>query len=110
MPDIFASVGLISVALLFGYADRMSISERLGLTALLAISAVFHITHLMTAAVVGFAGLAATFGPTAMVGVSRRRKTNTTSITRSTVAPRVSCMSCTLARTPLTLASATPSI
>lgn len=62
MPDIFASVGLISVALLFGYADRMSISERLGLTALLAISAVFHITHLMTAAVVGFAGLAATFG------------------------------------------------
>jgi hypothetical protein len=62
MPDIFASVGLISVALLFGYADRMSISERLGLTALIAISAVFHITHLMTAAVVGFAGLAATFG------------------------------------------------
>ena len=36
--------------------------------------------------------------PTAMVGVRRRRKTNTTSITSSTVAPRVSCMSRTLAR------------
>ncbi len=39
-----------------------------------------------------------TVTPTAMVGVSRRRNTNTTSITMSTVAPRVSCMSRTLAR------------
>ncbi len=36
--------------------------------------------------------------PAAMVGVIRRRNTNTTSITRNTVASSVSCISCTLAR------------
>ena len=36
--------------------------------------------------------------PAAMVGVSRRRKTNTTSITRNAVASSVHCMSSTLAR------------
>jgi hypothetical protein len=36
--------------------------------------------------------------PTATVGVSRRRKMNTTSITSTMVAPNVSCMSRTLAR------------
>ena len=39
-----------------------------------------------------------TVTPTAMVGVRRRRNRNTTSITSTTVAPRVSCMSRTLAR------------
>ena len=36
--------------------------------------------------------------PAAIVGVSRRRKTNTTSMTRKAVASRVNCMSSTLAR------------
>ena len=36
--------------------------------------------------------------PAAIVGVIRRRNTNTTSITRTTVASSVSCMSSTLAR------------
>src|SRR5213082_1428174 len=36
--------------------------------------------------------------PAAIVGVSRRRNANTTTITRNAVASSVSCMSCTLAR------------
>ncbi len=36
--------------------------------------------------------------PTATVGAARRRKTNTTSMTSTIVAPRVSCISRTLAR------------
>ena len=39
-----------------------------------------------------------TVTPAASVGVIRRRNTNTTSMTRTTVAPSVSCMSVTLAR------------
>ena len=36
--------------------------------------------------------------PAAIVGISRRRKTNTTTMTRTAVASSVHCMSCTLAR------------
>ena len=39
-----------------------------------------------------------TVTPAAIVGAERRRNSATTSITRMTVAPSVSCMSCTLAR------------
>ena len=57
MPDVFAAVALAAVALLFAHADRMSLAERLGIAGLLAVSAVFHATHLVTAAVLCLAGI-----------------------------------------------------
>jgi hypothetical protein len=45
--------------------------------------------------------------PAAIVGVMRRRKTNTTSITSRIVARRVYCMSCTLARIVLVRSDST---
>jgi hypothetical protein len=60
MPDIYAALALICVALLFAYADRMSLLERAGLVAILAASAAFHATHLVVAAVLSLAGIGAT--------------------------------------------------
>jgi len=57
MPDVYAAVALAGVALLFAYGDRMSLAERLGIAGLLAVSAVFHATHLVTAAALCLAGL-----------------------------------------------------
>lgn len=58
MPDAYAAVGLLCIALLFAFADKMGIGERLALVALLAASAAFHTTHLATAAAVGALGAA----------------------------------------------------
>jgi hypothetical protein len=60
MPDIYAAVAVICVALLFAYADRMSFLERVGLAAILAASAAFHATHLLVAAALTLAGIGAT--------------------------------------------------
>jgi hypothetical protein len=60
MPDIYAAVAVICVALFFAYADRMSFVERLGLAAILAVSAAFHATHLVVAAALTLAGIGAT--------------------------------------------------
>ena len=57
MPDVFAAVALAAVALLFAHADRMPLAERLGIAGLLAVSAAFHATHLVTAAVLCLAGV-----------------------------------------------------
>jgi hypothetical protein len=51
MPDIYAALAVICVALLFAYVDRMSFFERVVLAAILAASAAFHATHLVVAAV-----------------------------------------------------------
>src|SRR6516165_9835714 len=60
MPDIYAAVAVLCVALLFAYADRMSYLELVGLAALLGASAAFHPTHLLVAVALTFAGLGAT--------------------------------------------------
>jgi hypothetical protein len=60
MPDIYAAVAIICVALLFAYADQMSPLERVGLAAILAVSAVFHKTHLAIAAALILAGIGVT--------------------------------------------------
>jgi len=60
MPDIYAGVAVICVALLFAYADRMSSLERVGLAAILAASAMFHPTHPVVAVVLTLAGIGAT--------------------------------------------------
>jgi hypothetical protein len=60
MPDIYAAVAVICVALLFAYADRMSFLERVGLAAILAASAAFHATYLLVAAALTLAGIGAT--------------------------------------------------
>jgi len=60
MPDIYAALAVICVALLFAYADRMSLLERVGLAAILAASAAFHLTHLVVAAALTLAGIGAT--------------------------------------------------
>ena len=60
MPDIYAGVAVICVALLFAYADRMSSLERVGLAAILAASVTFHATHLVVAVVLTLAGIGAT--------------------------------------------------
>ena len=60
MPDIYAAVAVLCVALLFAYADRMSYLELVGLAALLGASAAFHPTHLVVAVALTFAGLGAT--------------------------------------------------
>jgi hypothetical protein len=60
MPDIYAGVAVICVALLFAYADRMSSLERVGLAAILAASVTFHATHLVVAGVLTLAGIGAT--------------------------------------------------
>jgi hypothetical protein len=52
MPDAFAPVALASVAALVAYGDQMSRSERLGMAGLLAIAAMFHVTHLAAATIV----------------------------------------------------------
>jgi hypothetical protein len=52
MPDIYAAVALGALALLFAYADRMPLFERLGIATLLAASLTFHSTHLVTAVAV----------------------------------------------------------
>jgi hypothetical protein len=59
MPDIYAAVAVICVALLFAYADRMSLLERVGLAAILTASAAFHATHLVVAAALTLAGIGA---------------------------------------------------
>ena len=59
MPDIYAAVAVICVALLFAYADRMSLLERVGLAAILMASAAFHATHLVVAAALTLAGIGA---------------------------------------------------
>lgn len=56
MPDVYAAGALAAVALLFAHGDRMSLVERLGIAGLLAVSAAFHATHLVTAAALCFAG------------------------------------------------------
>lgn len=53
MPDAYAGIGLLSIALLSVFADRMSLVERLALAGLIAASAAFHGTHLVTAVAVG---------------------------------------------------------
>jgi hypothetical protein len=60
MPDIYAALAVICVALLFAYVDRMSFFERVVLAAILAASAAFHATHLVVAAVLTLAGIGAT--------------------------------------------------
>jgi hypothetical protein len=60
MPDIYAALAVICVALPFAYADRMSVSERMVLAAILAASAAFHSTHLVVAAALTLAGIGAT--------------------------------------------------
>ena len=60
MPDIYAAIVVICVALLFAYADRMPYFERVGLAAILAASAAFHLTHLAVAAALTLAGIGAT--------------------------------------------------
>jgi hypothetical protein len=60
MPDIYAGVAVICVALLFAYADRMSSLERVALAAILAASAMFHPTHLPIAAALTLVGIGAT--------------------------------------------------
>jgi len=60
MPDIYAAIVVICVALLFAYADRMSSLERVGLAAILAASVTFHATHLVVAVVLTLAGIGAT--------------------------------------------------
>ena len=60
MPDIYAALAVICVALLFAYADRMSLLERVGLAAILAASAAFHATHLVVAVALTLAGIGAT--------------------------------------------------
>jgi hypothetical protein len=60
MPDIYAAVAIICVALLFAYADQMSPLERVGLAAILAAAAVFHKTHLAIAAALILAGIGVT--------------------------------------------------
>jgi hypothetical protein len=60
MPDIYAAVAVLCVALLFAYADRMSYLELVGLAAILAASAAFHPTHLVVAVALTFAALGAT--------------------------------------------------
>jgi len=57
MPDVYAAGALAALALLFAHGDRMSLIERLGITGLLAASAAFHTTHLVTAAILCFAGV-----------------------------------------------------
>lgn len=60
MPDIYAASALACIALLFSYSDRMSRIERVSFGALLATSALFHSTHLVTSlAIVTVGGTAA---------------------------------------------------
>ena len=57
MPDVYAAGGLAAIALLFAHGDRMSLAERLGIAILVAASATFHATHLVTGIAVCLVGV-----------------------------------------------------
>jgi hypothetical protein len=57
MPDAFAAVALAGVALLIAYADRMSRLEQQAAVLLVAMAAIFHLTHLLTVVAVAGAGV-----------------------------------------------------
>jgi hypothetical protein len=61
MPDIYAAIAIICVALLFAYAERISFLERVVLAAILAVSALFHTSHLVITTILALAGIGVTY-------------------------------------------------
>jgi hypothetical protein len=61
MPDIYAAIAIICVALLFAHADRISFLERVVIAVILTVSALFHTSHLVITTILALAGIGVTY-------------------------------------------------